>query len=109
MVEVSPSRKERVAGLLNEGLKPSHLEILDESHQHSGNNTETHLRVIVVSAAFEGLARVARQKRVYALLAEELNSGLHALALRTLTPDEWQKEGGEDRFSSPPCHGGGKR
>ncbi len=98
----------RVDRLLKSKLNPEHLEILDESHQHSGHGNETHLRVVVVSSAFEGKSRVQRQQTIYALLADELGSGLHALALRTLTPSEWQSEGGADQFSSPPCHGGSK-
>jgi BolA protein len=44
--------------------------------------------VTVVSAAFAGENRVARQRRVYALLAAELKSDIHALSLVTQTPDE---------------------
>ncbi|HJO98107.1 MAG TPA: BolA family protein, partial [Rhodospirillales bacterium] len=49
---------------------------------------ESHFRVEVVSAAFANKPRVERQRMVYAILAEELSSGIHALALKTLTPDE---------------------
>jgi len=44
--------------------------------------------VRIVSAAFQGLSRVERQRRVYAVLADEIDAGLHALALSTLTPEE---------------------
>jgi BolA protein len=44
--------------------------------------------VAVVSAAFEGLSRVERQRLVYDLLAEELAGPVHALALRTIAPSE---------------------
>jgi len=78
---------------LAEGLKPRRLSIVDESHMHAGHagaraGGESHFRVEVVSAAFAGLTRVARQRLVYGLLAEELNGPIHALALRTLTPEE---------------------
>lgn len=101
-------RIKRVENLVRATLSPLHLEILDESHQHSGNGAETHLRLVVVAEGFNGLSRVERQKKIYALLAEELSAGLHALALRTLTPQEWQAEGGVDQYASPPCHGGSK-
>ena len=42
----------------------------------------------VVSAAFAGLGRVARQRLVYDTLADELAGGVHALAMTTLTPEE---------------------
>ena len=78
---------------LGEGLSPSRLSIVDESHLHAGHahapeSGESHFRVEVVSAAFAGLSRVARQRLVYGLLAEEMQGRVHALALRTLTPEE---------------------
>jgi len=39
------------------------------------------------------------------LLAQELSSSIHALALHTLTPDEWSERGGRVA-DSPPCLGG---
>ena len=72
---------------------PQRLAIVDESANHHGHagwreGGETHFRVEIVSAAFEGKSRVARQRLVYAALKEELDAGLHALALTTLTPAE---------------------
>jgi BolA family transcriptional regulator, general stress-responsive regulator len=86
-----------VASTLREKLSaafaPEDLEIEDESARHAGHSGarpggETHFRVRVVSRTFEGLSRVERQRRVYAVLAEELRTNVHALALVTLTPDE---------------------
>jgi BolA protein len=78
---------------LTAGLAPERLEIVDESHLHAGHagaraGGESHFRVEVVAAAFAGLGRVARQRLVYGLLAEELKADIHALALRTLAPGE---------------------
>lgn len=72
---------------------PSRLSIEDESSKHHGHagwreGGETHFRVEIVSAAFEGRNRVARQRLVYEALKAELDAGLHALALSTLTPAE---------------------
>ena len=47
---------------------------------------ETHFAVTIVSAAFAGLSRVARQRLVYEALAEELATRVHALSLTTLIP-----------------------
>ena len=74
-------------------LHPSRLKVVDESHLHEGHaghrpGGQSHCRVEVVSAAFEGQTRVARQRRVYEILAAELDGGVHALALTTLTPSE---------------------
>ena len=78
---------------LGQGLKPTRLEIVDESHLHAGHagardGGESHFRVEVVAEAFAGLSRVQRQRLVYGLLSEELQGPIHALALRTLTPQE---------------------
>ena len=72
---------------------PVRLAIEDESSKHHGHagwreGGETHFRVEIVSQAFEGKTRVARQRLVYAALKEELDAGLHALAMETLTPAE---------------------
>ena len=78
---------------LRAAFAPTRLEIADESSRHHGHagwreGGETHFRVEIVSAAFEGKTRVARQRLVYAALRDEFDAGLHALALTTLTPGE---------------------
>jgi BolA protein len=78
---------------LSDGLTPLRLDIVDESHRHAGHagarpQGESHFQVAVVSAAFAGKNRVARQRLVYALLADELRTDIHALSLTTLTPEE---------------------
>jgi len=72
---------------------PTRLEIVDESHRHSGHagarpEGESHFAVTIVSPAFAGLNRVARQRLIYQTLAEELATRVHALSLTTLAPDE---------------------
>lgn len=78
---------------LTQGLRPIRLEVVDESARHAGHagarpEGETHFRIEVVSDTFRGLSRVARQRKVYDLLAEELRTRVHALTLSTLTPEE---------------------
>lgn len=78
---------------LTDRLAPLRIEITDESHRHAGHAAaqpegETHFAITVVAAAFAGLPRVARQRLVYGILAEELTTRIHALSLKTLTPDE---------------------
>ncbi len=72
---------------------PARLSIEDESSRHHGHaghreGGESHFRVEIVSAAFEGHSRIARQRLVYQALKDEFAAGLHALALTTLTPGE---------------------
>jgi BolA protein len=87
----------KVANAIDNKLRtefaPVRLAIEDESSRHHGHSGyreggESHFRVEIVSAAFEGKSRVARQRLVYAALKAELDAGLHALALTTLTPEE---------------------
>jgi BolA protein len=89
MARVADSIRAKLAA----GLRPARLEIEDESHRHAGHagarpEGESHFRVTVVAAAFAGQSRVARQRLVYGLLAEELRTDIHALSLATLTPEE---------------------
>jgi BolA protein len=76
---------------------PDTLDVVDESAKHEGHSGsrpggETHFHVRIVSKAFEGVSRVERQRRVYAALADELKSRIHALSLTTLTPAEMWNE-----------------
>lgn len=87
------SRAERIRTTIEAALQPSVLEIEDESHLHAGHagaqpGGETHYRVVVVSMSFTGQSRVTRQRSVYALLDKEFESGLHALSVQAMTPDE---------------------
>lgn len=102
-------RHQRIEKILNEALKPEVLEIENESHSHSGNRLESHFKVLAVSGAFDGLSRIDRQRKVNELLKTELETGLHALTQRLLTPVEWQKQQETLRFESPACSGGSKR
>jgi len=84
---------ERLRNKLEAAFQPTELVVTDESAHHAGHSGardggESHFRVRIVSAAFSGLSRVDRQRRVYEALAEEIDGGVHALALTTLTPQE---------------------
>lgn len=101
--------REIIIGKLNEALAPLALEVENESHRHNvPPGSETHFKVTIVSEAFAGKRAVARHQVVYGLLAAELRTGVHALALHTLTPDEWTERGGAVP-ASPDCLGGGAR
>jgi BolA protein len=86
----------RIEKKLAEGLAPISLEVIDESRHHAGHGhagdkrhgNESHFRVEVVSAAFEGKSRVERHRLVNALLAQEIAEGVHALAIGAKTPGE---------------------
>ena len=78
---------------ITERLAPEELEVKDESHLHAGHagapeGGESHFRIKVVSNKFEGLNPVARQRLINDILRAELAGPVHALAMKTLTPEE---------------------
>lgn len=84
---------DRIRRKLSAELVPEQLDIVDESHRHKGHaghdaRGESHFHVTVVAGRFEGMTRVARQRLIYGILAEEMAERVHALALTTLTPTE---------------------
>ena len=91
----------RVADAIHEKLTaafaPSLLEVTDDSARHAGHAGaarqgggigETHFHVRMVTAAFDGVSRVDRQRRVHAVLADELAASVHALSLKLAAPTE---------------------
>lgn len=78
---------------LTEALSPTMLEIIDDSHKHSGHagarpEGESHFSVTIVSEDFEGKSRVQRQRMVYRALSKEMTEDIHALSLHTFAPSE---------------------
>ena len=62
------------------GLECTHLEVRGDG---------AHFEAVIVSPAFEGLARVRRHQLVYAALGNRMREEIHALSMRTLSPAEW--------------------
>lgn len=90
-------------------LTPTYLEVINESPLHSvPAGSESHFKVVVVSPAFDGKSLVARHQAVNGILATELAGGIHALALQTLTIEEWERKSGVTA-ASPECLGGSKK
>lgn len=102
------TRQESIQSKLARALAPVHLEVENESRMHSvPAGSETHFKVLVVSEAFQGMSPLERHRRVNDIVREEFGAGLHALTIRAMTPDEWERQGGAD-FRSPACLGGSK-
>lgn len=91
---------------LIESLSPKRLRIDNDSGRHAGPATESHFRLIIVSESFDGLSLVARQRLVYASLADEMAGPVHALQMKCLTPFEYDSANGEVTLKAPPCGGG---
>lgn len=87
-----------------DSLKPSFVEVHDESHLHRGGG-QSHFKLVVVSDSFATISAVQRHRKVYAAL-NTLMPQLHALALHTYTSDEWAKLSVAPQ--SPRCLGGSK-
>lgn len=84
----------RIESHLAEAFAPEMLKVEDESAMHKGHagaraEGESHFRVHMVSARFEGVGRVARHRLVYDALSQEISEGLHALALHLYSPQEY--------------------
>ena len=86
---------------LRGAFSPQRLSVINESHQHAGHHHtasghhetfdgtgETHFRVRIVAEAFAGMNRIERHRAVNAALAEELEGGVHALAIEPAAPGE---------------------
>jgi stress-induced morphogen len=92
-----PSRADRLRALLTQAFAPTVLEIQDDSARHAGHSGaqpggQSHFNVLMVSATFQGVNRVARSRAVHTALASEFGpaeqGGMHALALTLRTPEE---------------------
>ncbi|OCT46721.1 UV-induced protein uvi31 [Cladophialophora carrionii] len=86
---------------VTDALNPTQLTIRNDSHLHShhkamvgSTSKETHFYLDITSPSFASKAQPARHRMVYALLKEELDreGGIHALQLRTKTPEEVERE-----------------
>jgi BolA protein len=78
---------------LSQAFSPQSLRVEDESHRHEGHaghrpGGQTHFRVYIVSRAFEGKSRVDRHRLINQALAQELQGGVHALAIHAAAPGE---------------------
>ncbi|MDX1670666.1 MAG: BolA/IbaG family iron-sulfur metabolism protein [Limnobacter sp.] len=72
---------EALKGYIAAGLECEHLEVLGDDGQH--------FEALVVSNVFEGLRPIQRHQKVYAVLGDRMREEIHALSMRTLTPQEW--------------------
>lgn len=85
-------RPAAVRAALEDALAPERLEVLDESHKHVGHegarDGRGHFAVTVVSAGFAGKLPLARHRMVYAALGDMMQTDIHALSIKALTPEE---------------------
>ncbi len=88
------NRQDRIRIILEKAFRPQSLDVIDESHMHSGHQPgfdgsgETHMRIRVVAEAFTNMSRVERQRAVTDLLKAEFDGGLHALSIDAIPPEK---------------------
>jgi len=75
---------ESVKAGIQTGLACEHLEVAGDGQ---------HFQALIVSHEFEGRSRVQRHQLVYAALGERMREEIHALSMKTLTPQEWRADG----------------
>jgi BolA family transcriptional regulator, general stress-responsive regulator len=84
----------RIERLLQQRLLPAHLEVRDDSAAHAGHKSaqgKGHFRLRIVSTCFAGLKPLQRHRLVNEVLSPLFETELHAVAMETLTPDEFFK------------------
>ncbi|HEX4975835.1 MAG TPA: BolA family protein [Pseudomonadales bacterium] len=71
---------ETVRGYIAAGLDCEHLEVTGDGQ---------HFEAVIVADVFQGLRPVQRHQKVYAVLGDRMRAEIHALSMKTLTPQEW--------------------
>ena len=100
--------QDKITTQLNQDFTPLHLEVVNESDQHNvPPGSESHFKVTLVSEQFISQPLIKRHRAVNTALEGEIRNAIHALALHTMTPEEWFAKGGITP-ESPPCLGGEK-
>lgn len=70
---------EQIKSWIEAGLPCERVEVSGDGH---------HFEAVIVSPAFRNKGQVARHQMVYAVLGERMRADIHALSMRTLTPEE---------------------
>ena len=91
-----PDRATRIRTSMQQAFAPAEVAVQDDSAQHAGHSGarpggETHYSVRIIAPVFAGMSRVARSRAAHEAVAAEFSTGLHALSLRLLTPEEAEK------------------
>ena len=102
------SMHQQVEEKLNQQFVSGTIQVENESHMHNvPAGSESHFKVLVVSEQFKDKSLIQRHRLINQCLADELKSGIHALATHTFTENEWNDKQ-DQSLQSPKCHGGDK-
>lgn len=72
---------EQVRKYITDNLECEHIEVEGDG---------SHFQALIVSSAFEGKRSIAHHQLVYKAMGDRMKSEVHALSMRTLTPDEYK-------------------
>jgi BolA protein len=99
--------QQQIEQTLKEAFSPLFLEVINESDGHNvPKGSESHFKVIIVSADFVNKSRIQRHKMIYSAAASEVEK-VHAFSVSAFDESEWSVNQG-NIAQSPPCLGGGK-
>ena len=76
---------ESVKKLIANGIHDAKIEVIDTT------GTKDHFSAVVISSSFEGLSLIDQHKQVYKAVGEHMTKEIHALQLKTFSPDQWEK------------------
>jgi len=89
--------KQRIEQKVKEATGALHLEVIDESDKHAGHAGailgKGHFVLRVVSERFQGVSLLDRNRMIYGILTAEMESDIHALTIKAMTPSEWEARG----------------
>lgn len=71
---------QQVRQYILDNLQCEHVDVEGDGH---------HFEAVIVSSAFAGRSRVQRHQAVYAALGDRMREEIHALSMKTYSPDEW--------------------
>lgn len=74
---------ESIQKSIEQGMSTSYLKVVGDGQ---------HFEAVVVSGEFSGLSRIQRQQRVNKTLGDRMTTDIHALSMKTFTPQEWQEK-----------------
>ncbi len=86
--------EESLTAKLREKLGATYIEVKDESMLHQGHREggSGHYHITIVSPLFSNYSRIEQHRKVYQALAEEIGQTIHALKIKSFTPEEWREQ-----------------
>ena len=71
---------EQVRSYIRDSLACDHVEVVGDGH---------HFEAVIVSPEFRGKSRLQQHQAVYRALGDRMREEIHALSMKTLTPEDW--------------------